>query len=125
MNKNCIKAIGFKEASRETAHLFDLSEVEELISILDTEFHEWANFDFWKSIEMQQWIFAIAVEVYKGEKIDIRCCCCKYINFAKDDFHDIASQKCYGIKSLYIIQKIVNEIVLAKSKRDSDGTYFV
>ena len=32
-------------------------------------------------------------------------------------------EKCYGKKIAYMIKKVVNEIELAKSIRESDGTY--
>ena len=32
-------------------------------------------------------------------------------------------EKCFGKKSAYMIEKVVDEIVLAKSRRESDGTY--
>ena len=32
-------------------------------------------------------------------------------------------EKCFGKKSAYMIEKVVDEIVLAKARRESDGTY--
>jgi len=86
---------------------------------------KWSNFDGWESISVQQWIFSRALEVYKGMKIDIKCDCCEYNNdLIPNDFESIKKEKCYGIKSAFMIKKVVDEIVLANAKRESDGTYF-
>ena len=124
MKQDSIKTIGMKEESREEALLTYLLEVEGLTDILDKDFEEWSNFDGWENIAVQQWIFARALEVYRGKKIDIKCGCCEYVNFLKTDFEKIDKQKCYGIKSSYMIEKVLGEIVLAAAKRESDGTYF-
>ena len=123
MKQDSIKVIGIKEESREEALLKDLVEAEGLKDILDKDFEEWSNFDSWKNIGVQQWIFARALEVYRGKKIDIKCVCCKYINYLVNDFRNIKNQKCYGIKSAYMIEKVLGEIVLAAATRESDGTY--
>ncbi len=123
MKKDSIKVISIKEESREEALLKDLVEAEGLKDILDKDFEEWSNFDSWKNIEVQQWIFARALEVYRGKKIDIKCVCCEYINYLVNDFRNIRNQKCYGIKSAYMIEKVLGEIVLAAATRESDGTY--
>ena len=123
MKQDSIKTIGIKEESREEALLKYLIQVEGLTDILDKDFEEWSDFDSWENIAVQQWIFARALEVYRGKKIDIRCGCCEYINCLETDFKKINNQKCYGIKSAYIIEKIVGEIALAAAKRESDGTY--
>ena len=123
MKQDSIKVIGIKEESREEALLKDLIEAEGLKDILDKDFEEWSNFDSWKNIGVQQWIFARALEVYRGKKIDIKCVCCEYINYLVNDFRNIKNQKCYGIKSAYMIEKVLGEIVLAAATRESDGTY--
>ena len=123
MEKNTIKIIGNKEEAREEALLKYLIEAKGLKDILDKDVDEWSNFDGWENIGAQQWIFARALEVYRGKKIDIKCGCCEYINFVETDFKKIKNQKCYWIKSAYIIEKILGEIVLAAAKRESDGTY--
>ncbi len=123
MKEDSIKTIGIKEESREEALLTYVIEVEGLTDILDKDFLEWSNFDSWENIAVQQWIFARALEVYRGKKIDIRCGCCEYINCLKNDFKKINNQECYGIKSAYMIEKVLGEIVLAAAKRESDGTY--
>ena len=123
MKQDYIKVIGIKEESREEALLKDLIEAEGLKDILDKDFEEWSNFDSWKNIGVQQWIFARALEVYRGKKIDIKCVCCEYINYLVNDFRNIKNQKCYGIKSAYMIEKVLGEIVLAAATRESDGTY--
>ena len=123
MKQDSIKTIGMKEESREEALLTYLLEVEGLTDILDQDFEEWSNFDSWENIAVQQWIFARALEVYRGKMIDIRCGCCEYINCLKNDFKAIKNQKCNGIKSAYMIEKVLSEIVLAAAQRESDGTY--
>ena len=123
MEKDYIKIIGNKDESREEALLRYVIEAEGLKDILDKDVHEWSNFDGWENIGAQQWIFARALEVYRGKKIDIRCGCCEYINCLKNDFKAINNQKCNGIKSAYMIEKVLGEIVLAAAKRESDGTY--
>jgi len=123
MKKDSIKTIGIKDESREEALLTYLIDVEGLTDILDKDFEEWSDFDSWENIAVQQWIFARALEVYRGKKIDIRCGCCEYINSFKNGFKNINDQKCYGIKSAYMIEKVLGEIVLAAAKRKSDGTY--
>ena len=40
-----------------------------------------------------------------------------------NDFESIKKEKCFGKKSAYMIEKVVDEIVLAKARRESDGTY--
>jgi len=123
MEKDSIKITGNKEESREEALLRYVIKAEGLKDILDKDFEEWSNFDGWENIGVQQWIFARALEVYRGKKIDIKCGCCEYINFLEIEFKKIENQKCYGIKSAYMIEKVLGEIVLAAAKRESDGTY--
>ena len=123
MEKDSIKIIGNKEESREEALLRYLIETEGLKDILDKDFEQWSKFDSWDNLGFQQWIFARALEVYRGKKIDIKCDCCEYINSVVNDFRNINNQKCYGIKSAYMIEKVLGEIVLAAAKREIDGTY--
>ena len=123
MNQDSLKIIGIKDKSRKDAYLASINQVEGLKLILSRHFDEWSNFDSWESISFQQWIFSRALEVYKGKKVDIRCDCCEYIEFLTSDFENIKKEKCYGKKSAFMIQKVVDEIVLAKARRESDGTY--
>ena len=123
MKKVYIKIIGNKEEAREEALLRYVIEAEGLKDILDKDFEEWSNFDGWENIGGQQWIFARALEVYRGKKIDIKCGCCEYINCLEANLKKIDNQKCYGIKSAYMIEKVLGEIVLAAATRESDGTY--
>ena len=123
MNQNSAIAIGIKDDSRRDAYLFYVNKAEGLKEIINGDFDKWSNFDGWESIAIQQWIFARALDVYRGKKIDIKCDCCEYIDFIPNNFEIIKKEKCYGKKTAYIIEKIVNEIVLAKERRESDGTY--
>ena len=123
MNQDAIKTIGKTQASREEALLFKVSEVEGLIDTFDNDFLEWSNFDCWENMSTQQSIFSIALDVYRGKKIDIRCECCEVIDLNQIEIKNISNQKCYGIKSAYMIENIFDEIVLAKERRESDGTY--
>ena len=123
MNQNLINAIGFKQKSRSNSLLAPVYEVEDLIDVLNKDFDDWSNFDGWESIGVQQWIFGRAMEVYFGKQIDIKCNCCEYIDLFKIDWKTISNQKCFGIKSVYMIRKVLDEIVLAKARRETDGTY--
>ena len=123
MKTDIIKPIGKNQTSREIALLFMVNEVEGLIKTLDKSFSEWSDFDCWKNMIAQQWIFARALDVFRGKKIDIKCECCEVIDLNQIEIKNISNQKCYGIKSAYLIENIVDEIVLAKERRESDGTY--
>ena len=123
MKQNSVKAIGIKDESRKDAHLSNVENEDELKVILSSDFDDWSNFDSWESISVQQWIFSRALDVYKGKKIDIRCDCCDYIDSLPSNFENIKKEKCYGKKSAYMIDKVFDEIVSAKERRDSDGTY--
>ena len=123
MNQNSVKTIGIKDESRKDSYLVNVNQVDGLIGILNMHFDEWSNFDSWESISVQQWIFSRALEVYKGMKIDIKCDCCEHNDLISNDFESIKKEKCYGKKSAFMIEKVVDEIVLAKARRESDGTY--
>ena len=123
MKLTSTKAIGIKDKPRKNAYLSYVNQAEGLKDILNRDFHDWSNFDSWESIGVQQWIFARALDVYRGHKIDIKCDCCEYIDFHISDFEEIKKVKCYGKKSAYMILKVVDEIELANAKRKSDGTY--
>ena len=123
MKQNSIKVIGFKDESRKDAHLSYLDKAAGLEDIFRRDFDHWSNFDSWESISVQQWIFSRALEVYKGKKIDIKCECCAYVDSLPYNFENIKKEKCYGKKTAYMISKVLNEIVLAKARRESDGTY--
>ena len=123
MKQNSVKAIGIKDESRKDAHLSNVENEDELKVILSSDFDDWSNFDSWESISVQQWIFSRALDVYKGKTIDIRCDCCDYVDSLPSNFENIKKEKCYGKKSAYMIEKVLDEIVLAKARRESDGTY--
>ena len=123
MNQNFAKVIGIKDESRENAYLSYVDEVEGLKDILNRDFDEWSNFDRCENIGVQQWIFARALDIYRGKKIDIKCDCCEYIDFLPRNFKNIKKEKCFGKKSSYMIEKVVNEILIAQKRRESDGTY--
>ena len=123
MNQNSVKTIGIKDESRRDSYLVYINQVEGLKSILKRDFDGWSNFDNWESISVQQWIFSRALEVCKGMKIDIKCDCCEKIDFIPNNYENIQQEKCFGKKSAYMIEKVVEEIVLAKARREGDGTY--
>ena len=123
MNQNYVKVIGMHDESSNNASVAYINQVEGLKDILNMDFDKWSNFDSWESIGIQQWIFSRALEIYKGKKIDIKCDCCGHINNLQSDFNNIKKEKCFGRKSAYMIEKVLNEIVLAKLRRESDGTY--
>ena len=123
MNQNSVKTIGIKDESRKDSYLVNVNQVDGLKGILNMHFDEWSNFDSWESISVQLWIFSRALEVYKGMKIDIKCDCCEHNDLIPNDFENIKKEKCYGKKSAFMIEKVVDEIVLAKARRENDGTY--
>ena len=123
MNQNSVKVVGIKDESRIDAYLLNVNQADGLKVILERDFNEWSNFDNWESISAQQWIFSRALEVYKGSKIDIKCDCCEQIDFIQNNFENIKKEQCFGKKSAYMIKKVVDEIVLAKARREGDGTY--
>ena len=124
MKQNSVKVIGIKDESRKDAHLSFVDKADGLKGILSSDFDDWSNFDSWESISAQQWIFFRALDIYNGKKIDIKCDCCAYVDSLPNDFESIKKEKCFGKKSAYMIEKVVDEIVLAKARRESDGTYF-
>ena len=123
MNQNSVRTIGINDESRKDSYLVHLNLVDGLKGILNRDFDEWSNFDSWESISAQQWIFTRALEVCRGMKIDIKCDCCEHHNLIPNDFESIKKEKCFAKKSSYIIEKVVDEILLAKRRRESDGTY--
>ena len=123
MNQDSINVIGIKQTAREEVLLYELSHVEGLMYTFDKDISEWSDFDSWESIRVQQWIFERAIDIYQGKKIDIKCDCCEHSNLIPNDFESIKKEKCFAKKSAYMIEKVVDEIVLAKARRESDGTY--
>ena len=123
MNQELIKIIGTKQNSRSDAILYSLNDVEGFVKTLDHDFNVWSDFDRWENNSFQRWIFERAIEIYKGNKIDLRCTCCKYSYILQIDIKNSLEQKCYGIKTAYMIEKIIDEIILAKARRETDGTY--
>ena len=123
MNQNSVKIIGINDEPRKDSHLVYVNQADGLKVILNRNFDEWSNFDSWEIISVQQWIFSRALEVYKCIKIDIKCDCCEHNDLISNDFESIKKEKCYGKKSAFMIEKVVDEIVLAKAKRENDGTY--
>ena len=123
MNKIAINTIGKKQTSRDDSLLFMVNAIEGLMEILDKDFSKWSDFDSWENMVAQQWIFSRALDVYRGKKIDIKCECCEVIDLNQIEIKNISNQKCFGIKSAYMIENMVVEIVLAKKRRESDGTY--
>ena len=122
MNQNPVKTIGIKDESRKDSYLVSLNQADGLKFILNRDFDDWSNFDSWQSISAQKWIFSRALEIYRGMKIDIKCDCCEYNHTISSDFENITREKCCGKKTVYMIKKVVEEIDLAKSIRESDGT---
>ena len=125
MNQDAIRAIGKKQASRKNTLLFMVNEVDGLVDTFDKDFSEWSDFDSWENMSLQQWLFSRAMDIYLGKKFDIKCKCCEVINLNQVEIKNIYNQKCCGIKSVYMIEKIVSEIISAKERRESDGTYSV
>ena len=122
MNQDSIELIGTEDIKREKTILACLTEVEGLKDILDKDFDEWSDFDGWENLSAQQWVFARALDIYRGKKIDIKCDCCLF-NRYQVNFANIKDQKCFGIKIAFMIANILDEIELAKEKRENNGTY--
>ena len=122
MNQDSIEVIGTEDIKREKTILACLTEVEGLKDILDKDFDEWSDFDGWENLSAQQWVFARALDIYRGKKIDIKCDCCLF-NRYQVKFANIKDQKCFGIKIAFMIANILDEIELAKEKRENNGTY--
>ena len=123
MIQDSIKLIGKKQNPRKDSLLASLNEVDGLISTFENDFDVWSDFDKWENIIFQRWVFERALEVYKGKKIDLKCECCEYSYVTQSDFKNSLKKECYGIKTAYMIETIVDEIILAKARRDTDGTY--
>ena len=123
MTLETIKVIGRKQNKRKNSCLSELIEVNELISILNSDYSLWSNFDAWENMVAQQWVFSLAMKIYNGKKIDLRCNCCDYSYVLSKDFKNRLDDKCIAIRAAYVIEKIVDEIIIAKAKRDNDGTY--
>ena len=123
MNQNSVKTIGINDEPRKDSHLVYVNQADGLKGVLNRDFDEWSNFDSWESISVQQWIFSRALEVFRGKKIDIKCDCCDHVDSFPSDFKNINKEKCFGQKCAYMIEKVLDEIVLAEVMRRSDGTY--
>ena len=123
MNKDAINLIGSKESPRNNSFLVYLNQVDGLFEILDQDFLYWSDFDAWQNTQLHQWLFARAIEVYKGKKIDLCCSCCEYSYGIVNEYNYKLDQKCYSSKTAYLIKKIVEEIIIAKARRSNDGTY--
>ena len=123
MNQNSVKTIGINDEPRKDSHLVNVNEADGLKGILNMDFNQWSNFDSWDRISVQQWIFSIALEVLRGKKIDIKCDCCEHNDLIQNDFGSIKKEKCFGKKSAYMIEKVTDEILKAKARRERDGTY--
>ena len=123
MNQNSVKIIGINDEPRKDSHLEYINQVDGLKGILNRDFDEWSNFDGWESVSVQLWIFTQALKVFRGKKIDIRCDCCEHNDLILNNFESIKKEKCNGKKCAYMIEKVVDEIALAKARRESDGTY--
>ena len=105
MHKGSIQTIGRSQTSRENPLFFIVSEVEELLYTFDNDFSWWSDFDNWKNIGVQKWIFARAIDVYWGMKIDIKFDCCKCIHMNQSYLKISANQISFGQKNICKIEK--------------------
>ena len=103
MNQNFVKTIGINDEPRKDSYLVCVNQADGLKGIFNRDFDEWSNFDSWESISVQQRIFSLALEVYKGMKVDIKCDCCEYNDLISNNFESILKEKCYGEKSAFMI----------------------
>ena len=125
MTQELVTYIGSKQKHRQGARVADISKVQGLKKLLDQDFESWSNFDNWHTNRpAAQFVFSKAMQAYKGNKIDVRCDCCDYIGlYPKDLKLKSKGFSCYGSKTVYIIDKVLNEIKEAYKYRQSDGTY--
>ena len=123
MNKHSINTIGKKQKARDNAQIVYINENQDLKIILDNNFKTWEDIDSWDDFSAQEWVFKIAINVFKGKKVDICCDCCEYSYVSPLNFNDINNQKCKGVKIAFLVEKILNEIIIAKAIRENDGTY--
>ena len=122
MNQISVKIIGIKDESRKDSYLLYLNHADWLKGILSRDFDEWSNFDKWESFSAQQWIFVGLwrfAEVWKW----ILSAIVVNLMFLFQMILRILKKKCFGKKSAYMIEKVLDEIELAKARRETDGTY--
>ena len=117
MIQDNIRSIGFKQTKRKDARLADINKVQGLKKILDQDFESWSNFNNWNNNKpAAQFIVARAIDVNKGKKVDIRCGCCEYVKVLPDDLKFKTNGKdCYGIKTKWIIEKVIEEVKVTPS----------
>ena len=108
MNQNSVKTIGINDEPRKDSYLVYVNQVDGLKEILNKDFKKWSNFDSWESISVQQWIFSRALEVCRGNKIDIKCDCCVHNDLIPNDYESIKKEKCFGKKSAYMIETVAD-----------------
>ena len=127
MTQGQITNIGSKQKHRHGSRVADISKVQGLKKILDQDFDSWSNFDNWiKNKPAAQFIFSRSNSAYKGNKIDIRCDCCEYVGITPDDLQVKQNGfKCYGIKTAYMIYKVLDEINAAPNYKDMKPEDFV
>ena len=106
MTLETIHIIGRKQNKRKDSYLSELIEIKELISIFNSDFSLWSNFDAWENMVAQQWVFSLAMKIYNGKKIDLRCNCCDYSYVLSKDFKNRLDDKCIAIRAAYVIEKI-------------------
>ena len=123
MIKHSISIIGKKQKSRDNAQIAYINEIRDLKFILDQELNSWENIDSWNNFSAQEWVFKLAIKVFKGKKVDICCDCCEYSYVSPLNLNDKNNQKCQGVKIAFLVQKVLDEIIIANARRENDGTY--
>ena len=123
MTLETINIIGRKQNKRKNSFLAEIIEEKEIVQIFKSDSFLWTDFDAWENMSAQRWIFSLAMKIYNGKDIDIRCNCCDFCYVLSKDFKNRLDNNCIAIKAAYVIEKIVDEIIMAKAKRDNDGTY--
>lgn len=123
MTLETINIIGRKQNKRKNSFLAEIIEEKEIVQIFKSDSFLWSDFDAWENMSAQRWIFSLAMKIYNGKDIDIRCNCCDFCYVLSKDFKNRLDNNCIAIKAAYVIEKIVDEIIMAKAKRDNDGTY--
>tara|TARA_Y100001978_G_C23369019_1_gene280049 strand:- start:30 stop:407 length:378 start_codon:yes stop_codon:yes gene_type:complete len=120
MHIDKINIIGYRQSKRDDAKLADVNEVIYLKKFLEMDnlFDDFYNI---KNISFKQWIYAKAMDIYNGKKIDFRCTCCEY---SKTNSSEISSNckniKCYGVKIASLVNKLLEDIEKSEDYKGID-----
>ena len=110
MNIDKINIIGYRESKRDDAKLADVNEVIYLKKFLDKD-NLYDDFDNMKNFSCQQWLYARAIDIYNGKKVDFQCTCCPYSKTNTSDINSYYKNiKCYGVKIAILVFRLLEDI---------------